>query len=86
MNKDITLKNLIVNGRKAKHFSQRELARRTGLSHSSINDLENGRVQKPNVEILMKISEKLNLSLKKLLISAGYEQLIFLLSNDESLK
>lgn len=85
LNEDITLKTLIARGRELKHISQRELARRIGLSHSSINDLENGRVKKPDIEILMKISEKLDLSLKTLLISAGYERLIFLLSNDESL-
>lgn len=82
--KDITLKTLIEDGRKVKHYSQRKLARRIGLSHSSINDLENERVQKPDIEILMKISEELDVSIKLLLKAAGYERLLFLVNNDKT--
>ena len=74
------LQCLIVNGRKQKQFSQRELARRIGISNTSLNDLENGKVQKPDVEILRKISEELDISIMKLLIMSGYDKLIKLLT------
>ncbi len=72
MDKEVTLKTLIVSGREIKNFSQRELARRIGLSNTSLNDLENGKVQKPDIEILRKIAEKLDLSLEELLKTARY--------------
>ena len=40
MEKELTLKTLIEGGRDIKNFSQRELARRIGLSNTSLNDLE----------------------------------------------
>lgn len=73
---------LIVNGRKQKQFSQRELARRIGISNTSLNDLENGKVQKPDVETLRKISEELDISIMKLLIMSGYDKLIKLLTRE----
>lgn len=76
------LQCLIVNGRKQKQFSQRELARRIGISNTSLNDLENGKVQKPDVETLRKISEELDISIMKLLIMSGYDKLIKLLTRE----
>lgn len=78
------LKNLIENGRRIKKMSQRELSRRIGINHVSINDLERGRIQKPSVEILINISEELDISINKLLKAAGYERLLFLLNKDKS--
>lgn len=83
MDKELTLKTLIEGGRKIKNFSQRELARRIGLSNTSLNDLENGKVQKPDIEVLRKIAEELDLSLEQLLKAAGYGALTNWLSNDE---
>ena len=80
------LKNLIVSGRESKNYSQRKLARRIGLSNATISDLERGEVQKPSVEILIKISEELNISIKKLLKAAGYGKLLTLLNNDNILE
>ncbi len=82
MDKEVTLKTLIVSGREIKNFSQRELARRIGLSNTSLNDLENGKVQKPDIEILRKIAEELDLSLEELLKAAGYCALTNMLSTD----
>lgn len=79
------LKNLIVSGRSKKRISQRELARRIGINHVSVNDLEEGRIKKPSIEILTNISKELDISISKLLKAAGYEQLLFLL-NDERLE
>lgn len=83
MDKEVTLKTLIEGGRDAKNFSQRELARRIGLSNTSLNDLENGKVQKPDIEVLRKIAEELDLSLEQLLKAAGYDALTNWFSNDE---
>ena len=83
MDKEVTLKTLIEGGRDAKNFSQRELARRIGLSNTSLNDLENGKVQKPDIEVLRKIAEELDLSLEQLLKAAGYGAITNWLSNDE---
>ena len=83
MDKKLTLKVLIEGGRDEKNFSQRELARRIGLSNTSLNDLENGKVQKPDIEVLRKIAEELDLSLEQLLKAAGYGALTNWLSNDE---
>ena len=83
MDKEVNLKTLIEGGREIKNFSQRELARRIGLSNTSLNDLENGKVQKPDVEILRKIAEELDLSLEQLLKAAGYGEITNWLSNDE---
>ncbi len=78
------LKNLIENGRRIKKISQRELSRKIGISHVSVNDLEKGRIQKPSIEILINISEELDISINELLKAAGYEKLLFLLNNDKS--
>ena len=79
------LNNLIVSARSKKRISQRELARRIGINHVSVNDLEEGRIQKPSIEILTNISKELDISISKLLKAAGYERLLFLL-NDERLE
>ena len=83
MDKELTLKSLIEGGRDIKNFSQRELARRIGLSNTSLNDLENGKVKKPDIEVLRKIAEELDLSLEQLLKAAGYDALTNWFSNDE---
>ena len=83
MDKELTLKTLIEGGRDIKNFSQRELARRIGLSNTSLNDLENGKVKKPDIEVLRKIAEELDLSLEQLLRAAGYDALTNWFSNDE---
>lgn len=83
MEKEITLKTLIEGGRESKNISQRELARRIGLSNTSLNDLEKGKVKKPDVEMLRRIAEELDLSLQQLLNAAGYDHFSFMFSNDE---
>ena len=82
MNND-ALTTLIVGGRTAKEYSQRELARRIGISNSSLNDIENGRVAKPDPEILKRIAEELELSLQQLLKAAGYNEVMSWFSHDE---
>lgn len=84
MNNSENLTTLIVGGRTAKEYSQRELARRVGISNSSLNDIENGRVAKPDPKILKRIAEELELSLQQLLKAAGYNEVMSWFSQDES--
>ena len=83
MNNSEALTTLIVGGRTAKEYSQRELARRVGISNSSLNDIDNGRVAKPDPEILKRIAEELGLSLQQLLKAAGYNEVMSWFSHDE---
>ena len=53
------------------------------MSNTSLNDLENGKVKKPDIEVLRKIAEELDLSLEQLLKAAGYDALTNWFSNDE---
>ena len=83
MEKKEAISTLIAGGRVAKDLSQRELARRVGISNSSLNDIENGRVAKPDPEILKRIAEELDLSLQQLLKAAGYNEVMSWFSHDE---
>ena len=68
------LKVMLETAREAKGYSQRDLAKRIGLSNTSLNDLENGRVKKMDIDMLRKIAEELDLSLRELLKAAGYNE------------
>ena len=83
MDNNDALTTLIVGGRTVKALSQRELARRVGISNSSLNDIENGRVARPDLEILKRIAEELDLSLQQLLKAAGYDDIMSWLSHDK---
>lgn len=69
------LKILIESARIAKGISQRELAKLTGISRSTLNDLINGKIKKVNIDDLRKIAETLDMSLQKLLKTAGYDEM-----------
>ena len=68
------LKVILETAREAKGYSKRDLAKRIGLSNTSLNDLENGRVKKMDIDMLRKIAEELDLSLRDLLKAAGYNE------------
>ena len=74
MNSD-ELKILIETARVEKGISQRELAKQTGISRSTLNDLINGKIKKANIDDLRKIAETLDMSLQKLLKAAGYDEM-----------
>lgn len=69
------LKNLIESVREVKGISQRELAKLTGISRSTLNDLINGKIKKVDIDDLRKIAETLNMSLQKLLKASGYDEM-----------
>lgn len=77
------LKNLIESAREAKGVSQRELAKLTGISRSTLNDLINGKIKKVDIDDLRKIAETLDMSLQKLLKVAGYDEMLFYFSKDK---
>ena len=59
------LKLILLAGREKKGYSQRKLARKIGIHHSSLNDLENGR-RNPTLKILRKIAIALDIDLSTL--------------------
>ena len=77
------LKNIIENARITKGISQRELAKLSGISRSTLNDIINGKIKKVDVDSLKKIAETLDLSLTNLLKVAGYDEFLDYLSLDK---
>ena len=78
------LKLILLAAREKKGYSQRKLARKIGIHHSSLNDIENGKIKKIDVEVLRKIAEELDLSLELLLKAAGYNQVAFMFKQNGS--
>ena len=76
-------KEMIENARKLKGYSQRELARKIGLSQSTYNDTINGKIKKPDIDILKKIAEELDLSLDLMLKESGYGESFYLYGLDK---
>ncbi|MEB3100203.1 helix-turn-helix domain-containing protein [Ferviditalea candida] len=60
------------NLRKSKGFTIREVANRSGVSTAYISQLENGNRGIPSPEILMRLSDGLNISYTDLMAMAGY--------------
>ena len=65
------LKIMIENGCLEKGYSQRDLSKKIGVSHSTLNDIVNAKIKKIDVDILRRIAEELDLSLTKMLKAAG---------------
>ena len=49
------LKYLIESAREVKGISQRELAKLTGISRSTLNDLINGKIKKVDIRLVRKL-------------------------------
>ena len=64
-------------------ISPRELAKLTGISRSTLNDLINGKIKKVDIDDLRKIAETLDMSLQKLLKVAWYDEMLFYFSKDK---
>lgn len=77
------LKDLIEKARVEKGISQRELAKQTGISRSTLNDLINGKIKKVDIDDLRKIAEVLDMSLQELLKVAGYDEMLFYFSKNK---
>ena len=77
------LKDLIENARIEKDISQRELAKRTGISRSTLNDLINGKIKKVDIDDLRKIADTLDMSLQQMLKVAGYDEFLLYFAKDK---
>ena len=77
------LKTLLTSVRESTGLSQRQIAKKIGIHHSTLNDIENGRIQKIDITILIKLAEELGIDIKMLLNAAGYSKVIYLLEKEE---
>ena len=75
------LKNLIESARVEKGISQRELAKLTGISRSTLNDIVNGKIKKIKLDDLYQISIPLELNLEDLLDACGFNNVINVFSS-----
>jgi transcriptional regulator with XRE-family HTH domain len=66
-----TLGKFLIKYRKNKDISQRALAKLCNISHEYIGKLEKDKAI-PTIDILLKLSQGLNISIINLLISSGY--------------
>lgn len=67
-----TLAELIKYNRQKKQISQRELAKRIKIDNATISRIENGAVKKPSIDILIKLSNELDINFTKLLNLCEY--------------
>ena len=76
------LKNLIESARIEKGISQRELARLSGISRSTLNDIVNGKIKKIKLDDLYQIANILELNLENLLEACGFKSVLKSLNAD----
>lgn len=76
------LQNLILTAIEKKKISQRELAKLTGISRSTLNDILNGKIKKIKLDDLYQISIPLELNLENLLEACGFNSVLKSLSTD----
>lgn len=76
------LQNLILAAIERKHISQRELAKLTGISRSTLNDIVNGKIKKIKLDDLYQISIPLELNLEDLLEACGFNKVLKTLHRD----
>ena len=76
------LQNLLLSAIDRKGISQRELAKLTGISRSTLNDIVNWKIKKINLDDLYQISNILELNLENLLEACGFKSVIKLLHTD----
>ena len=56
-NENYDLKLILLAAREKKGISQRKLAKKIGIHHSSLNEIENGKIKKVDIEVLRKLAE-----------------------------
>lgn len=76
------LQSLILTAIEKKKISQRELAKLTGISRSTLNDILNGKIKKIKLDDLYQISIPLELNLENLLEACGFNSVLKSLSTD----
>jgi len=68
----VKLSELIKSEREKMQYSQRELAKRIKIDNATISRIENGTIKKPNIDILIKLSNELKLDINVLFDLSGY--------------
>ena len=76
------LQNLLLNAIDKQGISQRELARLTQISRSTLNDILNGKIKKIKLDDLYQISNILELNLENLLEACGFKTVLRTLNTD----
>lgn len=76
------LQNLLLNAIDKKGISQRELARLSGISRSTLNDIVNGKIKKIKLDDLYQIANILELNLESLLEACGFKSVLKSLNAD----
>lgn len=66
------LADILVSAREDKKYSQRKLSYITGISNTEISKLEKAQRQSPNIEILKKIADALDINFEEILEVLGY--------------
>lgn len=61
---------------KEKNFSIAEISEKTGISKSTLHDLENGTTSNPRIETIDKICKGLNISVDEFLYGNQYGKLL----------
>jgi len=66
------LADMLIGAREDKGYSQRQLAHITGISNSEISKLEKAQRKKPNLRILKKLADALDIKYEEMLEVLGY--------------
>ncbi|NFJ84615.1 helix-turn-helix transcriptional regulator [Clostridium botulinum] len=66
------LADMLISAREDKGYSQRQLAHITGISNSEISKLEKGQRISPNLKILKKLADALDIKYEEMLEVLGY--------------
>jgi transcriptional regulator with XRE-family HTH domain len=64
-----TLGDYIARLRDEKDWTMRELARKAGLSLGAVQKIENGTTQSPGIDVLLGLSQALNIPIMKLILA-----------------
>lgn len=68
-----------MNRLKEKGYTVAEISRKTGMSKSTLYDLENGTTPKPRIETIDKLCSGLNISIDEFLYGNNYGKLLSIL-------
>ncbi len=55
------------NAREKQRYTVKELSQLTGVSESTINNIENGRNENPGIQVLIELSKVLKVAVSKLI-------------------
>ena len=70
--------------RKEKNMSMRDLSKKSNVSSSYISDLENGKNNKPSVDVVEKLADALKIPVTKLLLDEKASRILDDAANEKS--